>query len=129
MENGVISHNTSSGINSNATASFLPPHSKFNIQTLSKISVPIVPKYLKTRNWYYKSKFQYNPVTLIETTKRIQKWIDTGISMEVPINTELANMKEISDSFLEGFNKGTLKGVYYSITVDGKKIGCTDCAN
>jgi hypothetical protein len=49
--------------------------------------------------------------------------------MEVPINTELANMKEMSDSFLDGFIKGELKAVYYSVTVDGTKLGCTDCAN
>lgn len=121
--------NTSSGLVQNATASFLPPHSKFNVQTLAKISVPVVPKYLKTRGWYYKSKFHYNPVTLINATKRLQKWIDTGISMEVPINTELANAKEMSDAFLDGFLEGTLKAVYYSVTVDGKKLGCTDCAN
>lgn len=121
--------NTSSALVQNATASFLPPHNKFNVQTLAKISVPVIPKYLKTRNWYYKSKFHYDPVVLIEVTKRLQKWLDTGISMEVPINTELANAKRMSDSFLDGFINGTLKAVYYSVTVDGKKLGCTDCAN
>ncbi len=124
-----IAPNTSSGLVQNATASWLPPHNKFNVQTLAKISVPVTPKYLKIRNWYYKSKFLYNPVTLINVTKRLQRWVDTGISMEVPINTEIANMKEISDSFLDGFINGELKAVYYSVTVDGKKLGCTDCAN
>ena len=121
--------NTSSGLVQNATASWLPPHNKFNIQTLAKISVPVIPKYLKTKNWYYKSKFHYNPVSLIKASMRLQRWIDTGISMEVPINTELANARELSETFLDGFINGELKAIYYSVTVDGKKLGCTDCAN
>jgi ribonucleoside-diphosphate reductase alpha chain len=123
-----IAPNTSSGLVQNAVASFLPPHSKFNIQTLSNLSVPVIPKYLKIRNWYYKSKFNYDPVTIIEVTKRLQRWVDTGISMEIPINTEIANGKTMSDAFLDGFIKNELKGIYYSVSVDGDK-GCTDCKN
>lgn len=122
--------NTSSGILMGATASHQPPHSKLNYQTLADISVPILPRYLKNRHWYYKGKFQYSAHKMIEATQRIQKWTDTGVSMEVNINPALTNIKLISDAILNGFKNKTLKAVYYSLTIDGKKDdGCTDCAN
>jgi len=128
LDNGVVSHNT--GIVANATASYAPPQAKFNYQTLADMSVPIVPRYLADRYWFYKGKFQYGAHEIIEVTKRLQNWIDTGISMEVAINPELTNIKLISDAILDGFKKKKLKAVYYSITIDGKKeSACLDCAN
>lgn len=125
-----IAPNTSSGIVMNATASYLPPHNKFNYQTLADMSVPIIPRYLKQRSWYYKGKFQYGAHVLIKATRRFQRWIDTGISMEVCINPDLTSIKQISDTILEGFRTKELKCVYYSLTIDGTKdSGCTDCAN
>jgi len=122
--------NTSTGIVIFSTASYLPPHNKFNYQTLADISVPIIPRYLKDRYWHYKGKFQYGAHELIEATKRVQRWIDTGISMEVCINPELTSIKQISDSILDGFEKKELKAVYYSLTIDGTKdSACVDCAN
>ena len=130
LENGCVSHNTSSGIFMNATASYLPPHNKFNYQTLMDMSVPIVPRYLKERHWYYKGKFQYAAHKLIEATRYVQRWIDTGVSMEVCINPELTDISLISDAIIEGFKRKELKAVYYSLTIDGQKdSGCTDCAN
>lgn len=122
--------NTSTGILMGATASHQPPHNKLNYQTLSDISVPILPRYIKNRFWYYKGKFQYSAHKMIEATQRIQKWTDTGVSMEVNINPELTNIKLISDAILKGFKNKMLKAVYYSLTIDGKKSDdCTDCAN
>lgn len=122
--------NTSSGILMASTASWQPPHSKMNYQTLSDISVPILPRYIKNRHWYYKGKFQYAAHTMVDVVRRMQKWIDTGISMEVNINPDLTTIKQISDAFLNGFKNKELKAVYYSLTIDGKKgDGCTDCAN
>ena len=113
-----------------ATASWQPPHSKLNYQTLADISVPILPRYIKTRYWYYKGKFQYGAHSMINVTRRIQKWTDTGVSMEVNINPELTTIKLISDAILDGFKKKELKAVYYSLTIDGKKeTNCTDCSN
>lgn len=124
-----IAPNTSTGILMGAVANYLPPQDKFNIQTLANLSVPIIPRYLKTRFWYYKSKFNYKPEVLINVTKELQRWIDTGISMEVAINTNIANMKAISDAILSGFKNKELKAVYYSLSINGEKAGCSDCAN
>ena len=125
-----IAPNTSTGIKMNATASYLPPHNKFNYQTLADMTIPIIPRYLKERHWYYKGKFQYPAHKLIDMTRRVQKWIDTGVSMEVTINPEMTTIKQISDSIKAGFKAKEIKAVYYSLTIDGvKDSGCTDCAN
>ena len=124
-----IAPNTSTGILMKATASYLPAHSKFNYQTLASMSVPILPRYLKTRYWYYKTKAQYPATAIIAATRRLQRWTDTGISMEILINPELNTIKEISEAILDGFKAKELKAVYYSLAVDMKKDGCTDCAN
>jgi len=122
--------NTSSGILMGATASWQPPHNKLNYQTLADISVPILPRYIKSRYWYYKGKFQYGAHDMVNVATRIQKWTDTGVSMEININPDLTSIKLISDAILKGFKEKKLKAVYYSLTIDGKKgDGCTDCAN
>jgi hypothetical protein len=48
--------------------------------------------------------------------------------MEVPINPELTSIKKISDAIIDGFRKGELKAVYYSLSVDGNTV-CENCAN
>ena len=128
-----VAPNTTSGIVQGATASYLPAQAKLFYQTLSDMSVPILPPFIKERYWYYKTKFQYHPRTIIEFTRKIQRWIDTGISMEININPEICRINEISDAILEGFKKKELKAVYYSLTIgkDKKKARpkCEDCAN
>lgn len=124
-----IAPNTSSGILCYSTASYLPPHNKLNYQTLADMTVPIVPRYLKERYWYYKGKYQYKAEDLLRVTAAIQKYVDTGISAEVFINPELTNIKALSDCMLELFKQKKLKTVYYSLTIDSKKEGCVDCAN
>ena len=122
--------NSSTGILMNATASYLPVYNKEMYQTLADMSVPIIPKYIENRLWSYKTKFQYNPVSIIKCTRRWQKWVDTGMSMEININPEICRINEISDAILDGFIANELKAVYYSLTIDGKKGNvCTDCSN
>lgn len=121
--------NTSSGMLMGSTASYAPPQAKINYQTLADLSVPVLPRYIEERYWHYKGKHQYPAHLMVKATGRLQRWIDTGISMEVFINTETTSIKMLSDAFLEGFENEELKAVYYQLTVDQKKEGCTDCAN
>lgn len=112
------------------TASYLPAYNKVMTQTLADMNVTVLPPFIKERYWYYKTKFQYHPADIIKFTRAIQKWIDTGISMEININPEIAKINEISDAILKGFDSGELKAVYYSLTIGREKDnGCTDCAN
>ena len=126
-----IAPNTSTGGLCNATASCFPVYNKEMYQTFAELSVPVIPKYIKERYWYYKTKWQYTPEEIIKYVRSIQKWVDTGISMEVNINPELTNIKKISDAIIDGFLSKELKTVYYSMTIGDKKrdSGCTDCAN
>ena len=124
-----IAPNTSTGLVMNAVASYLPPQAKMNYQTLAEMTIPVMPRYLKQRNWYYKGKFQYSAHVLIKATRSLQRWIDTGISMKVPINPEMSKINEISDEIIDGFRSHELKAVYYCLAIDGIKDGCTDCAN
>ena len=125
-----LAPNTTTGIMMGATASYLPTYNKEMSQTLSDMTVTILPPFIKERYWYYKTKFQYHPADIIKFTRRIQKWIDTGISMEININPEIAKINEISDAILEGFKTNELKAVYYSLTIGkNKEDECADCAN
>jgi ribonucleoside-diphosphate reductase alpha chain len=122
--------NSSTGILMGALASYLPVYNKEMYQTLGDMSLPIIPKFIEKHFWSYKTKFQYNPIDIINFTKRIQVWIDTGASMEININPAIAKINEISDTILDGFIDGTLKTVYYSLTIDNKRdSGCAECAN
>ena len=121
--------NTSTGIVMNASASWMPVHNKFSYQTLADINTPIVPRYLNKRFWFYKGKFDFPAEVIIRVSRRLQRWIDTGISTEVDINPKLTNIKKISDEILDGFDKKEIKAIYYSLTVDGEHDGCVTCAN
>jgi len=122
--------NSSTGILMGAGASYLPVYNKDMYQTLGDLSLPIIPKYIKSHYWAYKTKFQYHPSRLIEYTQRMQTWVDTGCSMEININPELCKINEISDSILKGFKAKKLKTVYYSLTIDtSRESACTDCGN
>lgn len=125
-----IAPNTSSGLVQGVIASYLPAHSKNNTQKLNGLIVPVLPKFIKERFWYYKTKFQYKTEDIIKFTKSIQRWTDTGVSMELTINPDLSpSIKSISDVIVDSMLSGELKAVYYSLTIDGSAHICTDCAN
>ena len=126
-----LAPNSSTGILMNAVASYLPVYNKEMYQTLADLNLPIIPKYIGKNYWGYKTKFQYNPVDIVKFTRKIQKWIDTGISMEMNINPELfPNIAPLSKEITDGFISGELKAVYYSITPGkSKNDGCLDCKN
>lgn len=120
--------NTSSGLVQGVTASYLPAHSKNNTQKLAGLIVPVLPRYIKQRPWGYKTKFQYKATDIIKFTQRLQKWVDTGMSMEVPINVANCTIGEISKEIRKGFREKKLKTVYYSLTIDNE-AACEGCAN
>jgi len=124
-----IAPNTSTGLLMGVTASYLPTQEKFFYQKLGGMNVPVLPPFIKTNYWSYKPKHQIPAEDIVKMTRHLQRWVDTGISMELFINPEITNIKKISDNILDGFKNKELKAVYYSLTIDGKKVGCTDCAN
>ncbi len=120
-----IAPNTSTGIVMGVSPSYLPMHTKDGTQELAKIVVPLIPEFIKERYWYYKTRAQYKVEDIINFTRAIQTFIDTGISMEINLDTNTADMTSIIDTALEGFKLKELKGIYYSRGA----TTCTDCAN
>ena len=130
-----VAPNTSTSLVMGVSASYLPVFNKFYYETLADIQVPILPKYIKEKYWYYKTRYQYKTEDIIRFTRALQLWIDTGISMELNMNPNLSTIVDIADAIMEGFLKGDLKAVYYSTTLDKEdnkkdsKEVCLDCAN
>lgn len=128
-----IAPNTSSGLVQGVTASYLPAHSKNNTQKLNGLIVPVLPKFIRERFWFYKTKFQYKTEDIIQFTRSIQRWVDTGVSMELTINPDLSpSIKSISDAIIDGMLSEELKAVYYSLTISGAddpSYKCESCSN
>ena len=59
-----VAPNTSSSLLCACSASYLPIFSKFSYETLDKMNVPVVPRYLSERFWYYK-EYPNIPVNII----------------------------------------------------------------
>lgn len=136
LDNGCISHNTSIVVDS--SASFLPVFNKFSYESMNKMNIPVAPKFIKNRFWNYNEAYTIPTEKIVKLTSKIQYYIDCSISMELIINPDITNIKNISNSIIDGFDNG-LKAVYYSRTVqiqedgsksvDGKTISCASCAN
>ena len=124
-----VAPNTSSSLLCASSASYLPIFSKFSYETLDKMNVPVVPKFLSERFWYYKEYTNIPVKAIIELTNKLHKWVDTGLSLETIISPEKDSIKEISDALLDGFSDN-LKALYYSRTIDRQySSGCSSCAN
>ena len=124
-----VAPNTSSSLLCASSASYLPIFSKFSYETLDKMNVPTVPKFLSERFWYYKEYTNIPVKTIIELTNKLHKWVDTGLSLETIISPEKDSIKDISDALLDGFSDN-LKALYYSRTIDKQSSsGCSSCAN
>ena len=124
-----VAPNTSSSLLCASSASYLPIFSKFSYETLDKMNVPVVPKFLSERFWYYKEYTNIPVKTIIELTNKLHKWVDTGLSLETIISPEKDSIKDISDALLDGFSDN-LKALYYSRTIDKQSSsGCSSCAN
>jgi len=120
-----IAPNTSTGIVMGVSPSYLPIFTKDGTQELANLVVPLLPEFIKERYWYYKTRYQYRPEEIVDFTRAIQTFIDTGISMELNLHTETTEMDKLINRVMEGFYTGELKAVYYNRS----SSTCTDCAN
>ncbi len=139
-----VAPNTSSSLVQGCTASILPAYSRFFYDKWAKGSVPIAPPYIEKYWWHYQENKTIDQKTVIKATATIQKWIDTGISMELLFNLNAGiyypdqpersiNAKDIYETLVLAWESGC-KAVYYirSVQKDDFKEGndgCTSCAN
>ena len=130
-----IAPNTSSGLLQGATPGVLPPFSKFYIDKNQKQAVPICPPFIKERFWFYRESKYMDQKEVVEIISTIQKWIDSGISMELLFNLNLGiRAKDIYETVMLAWEKG-IKTIYYVRTIQkdsetvSKKEECVSCAN
>ena len=130
-----IAPNTSTSNLMGCSASILPIFSKFHMEKNSNGSVPIFPPYLKTGFWYYKENKHIDQKKVVQVVSNMQKWIDTGISMELLYNLSEGDIsaKDIYDTIILAWEKGC-KAIYYTRTIQkgvesNEKEACVSCAN
>jgi ribonucleoside-diphosphate reductase alpha chain len=132
-----IAPNTSSSLVQGCTASILPCYSKFYYDKWSKGTVPIAPPFIKENLWYYKENKKLDQNVVVKAVSEIQKWIDTGISMELVFNLnegvysdKALTAKDMYEVMLNAW-ESECKAIYYVRVVqkDNFKEECVSCAN
>lgn len=126
-----IAPNTSSSLIQGCSASVLPIYSKFFVETHGKGSIPNCPPYIKDKFWFYQENKNINQQVIIEVMSRINKWIDTGISIELMYNLNRnIKAKDIYDTILLAWKK-EIKTLYYTRTIqkDGSSVEKTECVS
>ena len=127
-----IAPTTSTSLIQGCTASFLPPYGKFFFDKNGGQTVPICPPYLAESNWYYQEFKNVDQKAIVDMTSTIQKWIDTGISMELlfDLNKPGMSKKHIYDVLLHAWEKD-VKCVYYVRSVQKaleREEACVSCS-
>jgi ribonucleotide reductase alpha subunit len=140
-----IAPNTSSSLVQGCTASILPTYSRFFYDKWAKGTVPIAPPFIKDCFWFYPENKSIDQAQIVKAVATMQKWIDTGISMELIFNLNAGvyfpdeperslTAKDIFDTLILAWESGC-KAIYYIRTVqrdDFKEStgdGCVSCAN
>lgn len=128
-----IAPNTSSSLIQGCTASVLPIYSKFFVETHGKGSIPNCPPFIRDKFWFYQENRNIDQRKIIEVMSRINKWIDTGISIELMYNLNRnIRAKDIYETIMDAWKKD-IKTLYYTRTIqkDGSaaaKEECVSCA-
>lgn len=129
-----IAPNTSSSLIQGCTASVLPVYSKFFIETHGKGSIPNCPPFIKQKFWFYQENRNINQRTVVDIISHINKWVDTGVSLELIYNlNNNIKAKDILDTIFDIWKKD-IKTLYYTRTIqkDGSSIEkqeCLSCAS
>lgn len=132
-----VAPNTSTSVLMGCSASYLPVYGKLFYEENGNLVVPTPAKFIKEKLWYYKEYKNIHPKHIIRLTIRLQKWIDTGMSMELILNKRvIPSIKELDDELMNFFDNGG-KTVYYIRTFDpennddDKKAeeDCSSCKN
>lgn len=129
-----IAPNTSTSLLQGCTASILPIYGKFYFDN-GKTTVPIVPPFIKNNMWTYQENKNIDQKHVVEVTSKIQKWIDTGISMELILNPNLdyVNAKYFYGLIMDSWKK-ECKTIYYVRSIqkgsdlDKGEESCASCA-
>lgn len=130
--------NTSTSIYMDSSASVLPVYDAFFSDDNKNGKLVVVAKFLKENPLAYGKTFPKHTATeIIDVVAELQKFIDTGCSMELIFDQrkENFNAKELYDAIHYAHSKG-IKAIYYirtikkNATIDGSREeeACVSCA-
>ncbi len=126
-----IAPNTSSSLIQGCSASVLPVYSKFFVETHGKGSIPNCPPYIRDKFWFYQENRNISQETVVDVMSRINKWIDTGISIELMYNLNRnIRAKDIYNTIMSAWKKD-IKTLYYTRTIqkDGSSLEKSECVS
>lgn len=130
-----VAPNTTSSLAQGCTASFLPPYSRFFVDSSSKGAIPQIPQYIKDKFMFYTENLYFPQEKLIEIVGQdIQPYITAGISMELsfPIVDEEGNKlkkSKLRDCIIKAWEE-ECKAIYYIRTRRNENDldSCSMCA-
>lgn len=120
---------TSTSISQDASASVLPIYSAFFSEDNKSGSVPVSAKYLKSNPLGYgKTQSKYSAKEIIDIVAEMQKFTDTGISMEWLLDQNKPDFKakDLYDAIHYAHEK-ELKSIYYIRSIKQKEQSDEDC--
>jgi len=126
---------TSTSIYQDCSASILPVYSAFFSEDNKNGSLLVAAKFLKDNPLGYGKTFaKHSPKEIIDATARVQKFFDTGISMELILdqNKEDFSAKHLYDAIHYAHDQ-EVKTVYYirtikkNATLEAKEADCVAC--
>jgi ribonucleoside-diphosphate reductase alpha chain len=139
-----IAPNTTSSLIQGCTASVLPVFKRVFTEKNSKGAIPNCPPFIKDFFWYYQENQNLDQKIVVQAIAEMQKWIDTGISMELLFNlnqgvyfpdepNRALTAKDIYETLVLAWESGC-KAVYYVRTVQKDNFqesdnSCSSCAN
>jgi ribonucleoside-diphosphate reductase alpha chain len=124
---------TSTSISQDASASVLPIYSAFFSEDNKTGSIKVSAKYLKENPLGYgKTQAKFSATEIIDAVAEMQKFTDTGISMELIFDQNKPDFKakDLYDAIHYAHSK-KLKTIYYIRSVKQKEQGeeaCVACA-
>jgi len=104
--------NTSTSILQGVTASIFPTYSKFHMDSSSLGALPIMPRYIKEKFWYYKEYKHHDIIDMNTFVAEVQKWNDSGISYEWVINVDEVTIDDLERYYIDAYKK-KVKTIYY----------------
>jgi ribonucleoside-diphosphate reductase alpha chain len=129
--------NTSTSIYMDSSASVLPVYDSFFKEDNKNGSIPVAAKFLKLNPIGYGKTFPKHTATeIIDVVSELQKFIDTGASMELIFDQrkEGFKAKDLYDAIHYAHRKG-VKAIYYIRTIKNNattearpEVDCVACA-
>lgn len=120
---------TSTSISQDASASVLPIYNAFFSEDNSSGSIKVSAKFLKQNPLGYgKTQVKFSAIEIIDAVAEMQKFIDTGVSMELIFDQNKPNFKakDLYDAIHHAHDK-QIKSIYYIRSIKQKELADEAC--